>query len=77
MPADPTRPTPVSEQKRSCRGCGALMPIGAEELCEPCEDFLANTPEPCPMGCGRTTDDAAGGPCTTCRYLAGERHVDY
>jgi hypothetical protein len=23
-------------------------------------------PEPCPMGCGRTTDDVTGGPCSTC-----------
>lgn len=23
-------------------------------------------PEQCPMGCGRTTDDVAGGPCKAC-----------
>ena len=22
--------------------------------------------DPCPMGCGRTTDDPYGGPCTEC-----------
>lgn len=22
--------------------------------------------EPCPMGCGRLTEDAAGGPCEAC-----------
>lgn len=22
--------------------------------------------DPCPMGCGRTTDDVAGGPCSAC-----------
>lgn len=26
----------------------------------------ANRPELCPMGCGRTTEDAYGGPCKAC-----------
>jgi hypothetical protein len=32
------------------------------------EDELDQLPEymPCPMGCGRTTDDPYGGPCTDC-----------
>ena len=42
---------------KTCRGCGATITVGADELCEACEEFLAETPEPCPMGCGRTTDD--------------------
>jgi hypothetical protein len=33
--------------------------------CAACDE-----PEPCPMGCGRTTDDVAGGPCTACWELA-------
>ena len=28
------------------------------------EDY--DGPEPCPMGCGNLTDDAAGGPCSAC-----------
>lgn len=27
-------------------------------------------PEMCPMGCGRTTDDVAGGPCSECWKVA-------
>lgn len=46
----------------TCAVCGTSIPVGTGYLCQPCED----TPEPCPMGCGRTTDDVAGGPCSTC-----------
>lgn len=32
---------------------------------------------PCPTGCGRTTDDAAGGPCSACwDALDDEMDVD-
>jgi hypothetical protein len=40
--------------------------IGDEDLCEACTEFADTAPEPCPMGCGRTTDDVAGGPCSKC-----------
>jgi hypothetical protein len=31
-----------------------------------CRQHGKDRPELCPMGCGRTTDDAAGGPCSSC-----------
>lgn len=60
--------------QKMCRCCGAFMRIGDESLCEACEQFLDETPEPCPMGCGRTTDDAYGGPCERCWDLAEPGH---
>lgn len=30
------------------------------------EAELAELVVPCPMGCGSTTDDVAGGPCSAC-----------
>lgn len=42
------------------------------------EDVLTGKPldhDPCPMGCGRTTEDPYGGPCRECWKTApsGER----
>lgn len=34
------------------------------------QDIDYDEPEPCPMGCGRTTEDVAGGPCYACWDLA-------
>ena len=31
---------------------------------DPWDDY--DEPEPCPMGCGRTTENVAGGPCYAC-----------
>lgn len=32
------------------------------------KDYLEGNyePQPCPMGCGRTTEDPYGGPCNKC-----------
>jgi hypothetical protein len=37
------------------------------------EPVVQEPPEPCPMGCGRTTEDVAGGPCEACWELAPRR----
>lgn len=53
-------------QQPRCAVCGVLV-SAAGRLCAEC-----SVPELCPMGCGRATDDVAGGPCTDCWDLVGQ-----
>lgn len=34
--------------------------------CDEHAPLIRGRPDLCPMGCGRTTDDVAGGPCKRC-----------
>lgn len=38
------------------------------------ENYLEDEPQPCPMGCGRTTEDPYGGPCEKCWENAPPRN---
>lgn len=54
-----------------CDGTGEVCEYSGEHSryieCANCEGTgTVDDPEPCPMGCGRTTEDVYGGPCKAC-----------
>lgn len=50
-----------------CEQCNSRPKMDRCGVCEECwyEDNRAVF-DPCPMGCGRTTEDVYGGPCKAC-----------
>ncbi len=67
--------------RTGCIRCGeeARWIVVDLPLCDRCRDRPQGACEDetredaCPMGCGATTEDVYGGPCTACWKQAGER----
>jgi len=55
----------VTDKMILCSKCErpVWQSLAAEHVCEPDE---TDEPEMCPQGCGRTTEDPYGGPCSKC-----------
>lgn len=55
-----------------CEDCGSTMETVGCPNCDELDviqqrdQFYEDEPELCPMGCGRTTEDPYGGPCSKC-----------